>query len=302
MERSRLNYEVTNQQLMAVISKLSTQLSRAKISNNSPQQRKQTCDTPTSLRKQVNNTIKESSTARASLSSASTSSSFRRQKAIRWESSFKEKQNIYLALSCYRIKKRDSVRRNPSVLSQGKVDSQSYTSSDSGNYSDNNTDPDRPMRGQKSDQSANQRPEGPVNDKDNENKEQLGKLLRKGLTLVGNVKQELDKVTSRSDDTKTVGRIRSQDTRLSSHSLSARETIGMTHRMSSKISTSAGKVVIKIQTDETIDGPSKTEKPTSITRPSCNNENRSDSIVEIKTDKSGTVLVPVPYTKSYYNV
>ena len=81
MERSRLNYEVTNQQLMAVISKLSTQLSRAKISNNSPQQRKQTCDTPTHLRKQVNNTIKESATAKASLSS--TSSSFRRQKAIR---------------------------------------------------------------------------------------------------------------------------------------------------------------------------------------------------------------------------
>lgn len=196
------------------------------------------------------------------------------------------------------------MRRNPSVLSQGKVDSQSYTSSDSGNYSDNNnTDPDRPMRGQRSDQEANQRPAGQVNDKDNENKEQLGKLLRKGLTLVGNVKQELDKVTtSRSDDTKTVGRIRSQDTRLSSHSLSARETIEMTHRMSSKISTSAGKVVIKIQTDETIDGPSKTEKPTFIPHQSYNNENRSDSIVEIKTDKSGTVLVPVPYTNSYYNV
>ena len=85
MERSRLNSEVTNQQLMAVISKLSSQLSRAKISNNQPQQRKQICGTPTGFRKQVNNTILESSTARSPLSSASTSSSFRRQKAIRWE-------------------------------------------------------------------------------------------------------------------------------------------------------------------------------------------------------------------------
>lgn len=193
------------------------------------------------------------------------------------------------------------MRRNPSVLSQGKVDSQSYTSSDSGNYSDNNTDPDRPMRGQRSDQAANQRPVGHVNDKDNENKEQLGKLLRKGLTLVGNVKQELDKVTSRSDDEKTVGRIRNQDTRLSSHSLSAMETIEMTQRMSSKISKCAGKVIIKIQNDETIDGSLIAEKP-AFDHQNCNKENKSESIVEIKTDESGTVLVPVPYTYSYYNV
>ena len=83
MERSRLNSEVTNQQLMAVISKLSTQLSMARISKNNPTQRKQICDAPTSPRKQVINTIKESSTVRSSPSSASTSSSFRRQKAIR---------------------------------------------------------------------------------------------------------------------------------------------------------------------------------------------------------------------------
>ena len=194
------------------------------------------------------------------------------------------------------------MRRNPSVLSQGKVDSQSYTSSDSGNYSDNNADPDRPMRGQKSDQVVNQRPAGQVNDKDNSNKEQLGKLLRKGLTLVGNVKQELDKVTSRSDDEKTVGRIQSQDTRLSSRSLSARQTIEATQRMSSRISKSAGKVIIRIQTDETSDGPSKPEKPASNHHQSYNNENKSDSIVEIKTDMSGTVSVPVPYTYSYYNI
>ena len=195
------------------------------------------------------------------------------------------------------------MRRNPSVLSQGKVDSQSYTSSDSGNYSDNNADPDRPMRGQKSDQVANQRTSaGQINDKDNQNKEQLGKLLRKGLTLVSNVKQELDKVTSRSDDEKTVGRIQSQDTRLSSRSLSARQTIETTQRMSSKISKSAGKVIIKIQTDETIDSSAEAEKPASNHQQSYNNENKSDSIVEIKTDKSGTVLVPVPYTYSYYNV
>ena len=212
-----------------------------------------------------------------------------------------EKQTFYSTLLCFRIKKRDSVRRNPSVLSQGKVDSQSYTSSDSGNYSDH-ADHDRPMRGQRSDQAANQRPVGHVNDKDNENKEQLGKLLRKGLTLVGNVKQELDKVTSRSADEKTVGRIRNQDTRLSSHSLSARETIAVTQRMSSKISKCAGKVIIKIQTDETNDGSLIAEKPASIDHQNFNNENKSESIVEIKTDESGTVLVPVPYTYSYYNV
>merc|ERR1712012_1149707 len=143
---------------------------------------------------------------------------------------------------------------------------------------------------------------GHVNDKDNENKEQLGKLLRKGLTLVGNVKQELDKVTSRSDDEKTVGRIQSQDTRLSSRSLSSRQTIETTQRMSSKISKSAGRVIIKIQTDETIDSSAEAEKPASNHHQSYNNENKSESIVEIKMDKSGTVLVPVPYTYSYYNV
>mgnify|MGYP001325473783 FL=1 len=126
--------------------------------------------------------------------------------------------------------------------------------------------------------------------------------MRKGLTLVGNVKQELDKVTSRSDDEKTVGRIQSQDTRLSSRSLSARQTIEATQRMSSRISKSAGKVIIRIQTDETSDGPSKPEKPASNHHQSHNNENKSDSIVEIKTDMSGTVSVPVPYTYSYYNV
>ena len=188
-------------------------------------------------------------------------------------------------------------------MSQGKVDSQSYTSSDSGNYSDNNVDTVQPIRGQRSDRAANQTPAGLANDKDNENKEQLGKLLRKGLTLVSNVKQELDKVTSRSDDEKTVGRIQSQDTRLSSRSLSSRQTIETTQRMSSKISKSAGRVIIKIQTDETIDSsPSQAEKPTSNHHQSYNNENKSESIVEIKTDKSGTVLVPVPYTYSYYNV
>merc|ERR1712242_168648 len=263
MERSRLNSEVTNQQLMAVISKLSTQLSMARISKNNPTQRKQICDAPTSPRKQVINTIKESSTVRSSPSSASTSSSFRRQKAIR-------------------IKKRDSVRRNPSVLSQGKVDSQSYTSSDSGNYSDNNVDTVQPIRGQRSDRAANQTPAGFANDKDNENKEQLGKLLRKGLTLVGNVKQELNKVTS-----------------LSSHPRSATDTIES--RMSSKISQSAGKVIIKIQTDGKNDCQSEAEKPATGYQ-NRNIESKIDSIVAIKTDNSGTVRVPVPYACTYYNV
>ena len=72
------------------------------------------------------------------------SSSFRRQKAIR-------------------IKKRDSVKRRVSV----KGDSSSYTSSDSGNYSD-------------------------IDETNN-----LHRLLRRGLHLVNNVNQELETVKDR---------------------------------------------------------------------------------------------------------
>lgn len=111
MERSRLTYEVTNQQLMAVITKLSSQLARAKLPPPPPPQQQQLGSKPS--------TIVTPAAASPAVSEApsSSSSSFRRQKGIR-------------------MKKRDSVRRSPGLVG----DSQSCTSSDSGNYSDNNTD------------------------------------------------------------------------------------------------------------------------------------------------------------------
>ena len=97
MERSRLTYEMTNQQLMGLINKLSSQLSRARIAQ------------PTKQIKDVE-----------PVSSSNTSgSSFRRQKAIR----IKKRDSI---------QRNNSVASN---LKAG--DSQSYMSSDSGNFSDN---------------------------------------------------------------------------------------------------------------------------------------------------------------------
>ena len=122
MEKSRITYETTNQQLLSLINKLSSQLSRNVNSSGGvgPAQQK---------------TVS---------SSSGVSSSFRRQKAIR-------------------IKKRDSVRSRVSV----RGDAASYTSSDSGNYSDN-------------DETNN-----------------LHRLLRKGLHLVNNVNQELESAKAR---------------------------------------------------------------------------------------------------------
>ena len=122
MEKSRITYETTNQQLLSLINKLSSQLSRNVKSSGGvgPTQQK---------------TVSTSS---------GVSSSFRRQKAIR-------------------IKKRDSVRSRVSV----RGDAASYTSSDSGNYSDN-------------DETNN-----------------LHRLLRKGLHLVNNVNQELESAKAR---------------------------------------------------------------------------------------------------------
>ena len=122
MEKSRITYETTNQQLLSLINKLSSQLSRNVKSSGGvgPTQQK---------------TVS---------SSSGVSSSFRRQKAIR-------------------IKKRDSVRSRVSV----RGDAASYTSSDSGNYSDN-------------DETNN-----------------LHRLLRKGLHLVNNVNQELESAKAR---------------------------------------------------------------------------------------------------------
>merc|ERR1712227_1148670 len=137
MERSRLTYETTNQQLMGLINKLSSQLSRARISQTHPS-------------KQIKDVKPVPS------SSSTTGSSFRRQKAIR-------------------IKKRDSVKRNDSITSQIKTgDSESYMSSDSGNFSDNDNKDNKD------------------NSKITENTH-LQKLLRKGLHLVSNVNHELNK-------------------------------------------------------------------------------------------------------------
>lgn len=126
MEKSRITYETTNQQLLSLINKLSSQLSRNVKSSHLT-----TGGVGPTQQKTVS-------------SSSGVSSSFRRQKAIR-------------------IKKRDSVRSRVSV----RGDAASYTSSDSGNYSDN-------------DETNN-----------------LHRLLRKGLHLVNNVNQELESAKAR---------------------------------------------------------------------------------------------------------
>ena len=131
MERSRVTYETTNQQLLSLVNKLSSQLSR----NVKTSQQKTNSSTEDQQTKQKT----ASNTASLGLSS-----SFRRQKAIR-------------------IKKRDSVRRRVSL----KGDTTSYTSSDSGNYSD-------------------------IDETNN-----LHRLLRRGLHLVNNVNQELESVKDR---------------------------------------------------------------------------------------------------------
>ena len=131
MERSRVTYETTNQQLLSLVNKLSSQLSR----NVKTSQHKTNSSTESQQTKQkpVSNTT-----------GLGLSSSFRRQKAIR-------------------IKKRDSVKRRVSL----KGDTTSYTSSDSGNYSD-------------------------IDETNN-----LHRLLRRGLHLVNNVNQELESVKDR---------------------------------------------------------------------------------------------------------
>ena len=132
MERSRVTYETTNQQLLSLVNKLSSQLSRTvKTSQSSPSQHK------------TNSSTEVQQTKQKTLA-ATVSSSFRRQKAIR-------------------IKKRDSVKRRVSVAGE----TSSYTSSDSGNYSD-------------------------IEETNN-----LHRLLRRGLHLVNNVNQELESVKDR---------------------------------------------------------------------------------------------------------
>ena len=132
MERSRVTYETTNQQLLSLVNKLSSQLSR----NVKTSQHKTNSSTESQQTKQkpVSNTT-----------GSGLSSSFRRQKAIR-------------------IKKRDSVKRRVSLAGE----TSSYTSSDSGNYSD-------------------------IEENNN-----LHRLLRRGLHLVNSVNQELESVKDRN--------------------------------------------------------------------------------------------------------
>ena len=129
MERSRVTYETTNQQLLSLVNKLSSQLSRS---------------VKTSQSQHKTNSSTEAQQTKQKTLAATVSSSFRRQKAIR-------------------IKKRDSVKRRVSVAGE----TSSYTSSDSGNYSD-------------------------IEETNN-----LHRLLRRGLHLVNNVNQELESVKDR---------------------------------------------------------------------------------------------------------
>ena len=142
MERSRLTYETTNQQLLTLIAKLSSQLSRAKITHEPKQHQ--------AHQHQVLTSPKPSKEA-----PSTPGSSFRRQKAIR-------------------IKKRDSVKRKVSMSSQNKIECQSYMSSDSGNFSDNDN--------------ANVSSETRVGNKGNH----LQQLVSKGLDLVSDVNSELE--------------------------------------------------------------------------------------------------------------
>ena len=245
MERSRLTYETTNQQLMGLINKLSSQLSRARISQTHPSKQ-----------------IKEVKPASSS-SNSTTGSSFRRQKAIR-------------------IKKRDSVKRNDSIASQIKAgDSQSYMSSDSGNFSDNDNKDNKDNTG--------------------ENNTHLQKLLRKGLHLVNNVNQELNKEKLKNRD-----EIKGQEQRKDN----CKDTL------SSKISNAgnSNKVIIKIENcHQTCDQSSISSS--SGSRINCSEPKTisgqqrapmvhgGKSVGEILTDcVSGTVRVPVPYICTVYDV
>ena len=249
MERSRLTYEVTNQQLMAVITKLSSQLARAKLPPPPPQQQQQLGSKPSTV---VTPAAASPAVSGAAPSSSSSSSSFRRQKGIR-------------------MKKRDSVRRSPGLVG----DSQSCTSSDSGNYSDNNTD------------TSLQAADGHNNNSSNSS--HLQKLLRKGLHLVSSVNQELSRATPTAGEEKT-----------------RRPDNGCKDHLSSTISRSGGntnKVIIKIQSGhcapDTAPGPSPPRHPVS---PMVGG-GKSVNVGEIRTDAvSGCVRVPVPYRCTYYDV
>ena len=249
MERSRLTYEVTNQQLMAVITKLSSQLARAKLPPPPQQQQLGSKPSPVVTPAAASPAV----SGAASSSSSSSSSSFRRQKGIR-------------------MKKRDSVRRSPGLVG----DSQSCTSSDSGNYSDNNTD------------TSLQAADGHNNNSRNSNSH-LQKLLRKGLHLVSSVNQELSRATPTAGEEKT-----------------RRPDNGCKDHLSSTISRSGGntnKVIIKIQSGhcapDTAPSPSPPRPPVSP----LVGGGKSVNVGEIRTDAvSGCVRVPVPYRCTYYDV
>ena len=201
MEKSRITYETTNQQLLSLINKLSSQLSRnVKISQQTTTGLDQT--------QQKTATISNSP-------SSGVSSSFRRQKAIR-------------------IKKRDSVRRRVSA----RGDAASYTSSDSGNYSDN-------------DETNN-----------------LHRLLRKGLHLVKNVNQELESAKARDIHPENEERLKAD---LSS---------SISHVKNSK------KVVIKIQARGGEERIVESDAPP---------VGRRLGQTDIYTNSLGSVLVPVPF-------
>ena len=243
MERSRLTYEVTNQQLMAVITKLSSQLARAKLP---PPQQQQ-------LGSKTSPVVTPAAASPAVSGAASSSSSFRRQKGIR-------------------MKKRDSVRRSPGQVG----DSQSCTSSDSGNYSDNNTD------------TSLQAADG-HNNNNNSNNSHLQKLLRKGLHLVSSVNQELSRATPTAGEEKT-----------------RRPDNGCKNHLSSTISRSGGntnKVIIKIQSGHCAPDTGPSPSPPRPTVSPLVGGGKSVNVGEIRTDAvSGCVRVPVPYRCTYYDV
>ena len=243
MERSRLTYEVTNQQLMAVITKLSSQLARAKLPPPPPQQ--QLGSKPSTI------VTPAAPSPAVSEATSSSSSSFRRQKGIR-------------------MKKRDSVRRSPGLVG----DSQSCTSSDSGNYSDN-TD------------TSLQAADGHNNNNNSNNSSHLQKLLRKGLHLVSSVNQELSRATPTAGEEKT-----------------RRPDNGCKDHLSSTISRSGGntnKVIIKIQSGHC--APDTGPSPPRPTVSPLVGGGKSVNVGEIRTDAvSGCVRVPVPYRCTYYDV
>ena len=239
MEQSRLSYEMTNQQLITVINKLSSQLTRAK--NNVPSDK-------------IKHEVTPPSPVVSKPSTTSSSSSFRRQKAIR-------------------IKKRDSVKRNNSLIQGNKAgDNQSYMSSDSGNFSDDNTN----------------------------NIGNLHKLLRKGLRLNTNVNTELNKV---KQETKDVVKDHEEKKFTENCKMSSKIQQSPGNR---------GKVIIKIDNGQNGDcdqfqdtshvGCNKNPATTSDTQQRNKIVDGGKSGGEILTDNTGTVHVPVPYICTYYNV